>query len=113
MIRRPPRSTLFPYTTLFRSSGLLCDRAFARPRCPLLLPPVRDSRTPVAGGCRRAARGRRYDGSGVSRSPHPAPGALQSVALSLTGTSREAGGRLGLHYAGWAEPPRLGTSYPT
>src|SRR3989441_387448 len=23
MIRRPPRSTLFPYTTLFRSSGLL------------------------------------------------------------------------------------------
>src|SRR5437016_14473598 len=24
MIRRPPRSTLFPYTTLFRSSGL-CD----------------------------------------------------------------------------------------
>src|SRR3712207_8895837 len=27
MIRRPPRSTLFPYTTLFRSNhaGLLCD----------------------------------------------------------------------------------------
>src|SRR3712207_8681823 len=23
MIRRPPRSTLFPYTTLFRSAGLL------------------------------------------------------------------------------------------
>src|SRR5256885_3730647 len=29
MIRRPPRSTLFPYTTLFRSSGQ---------RHPLLLP---------------------------------------------------------------------------
>src|SRR2546422_1338483 len=27
MIRRPPRSTLFPYTTLFRSLGL--ERAFA------------------------------------------------------------------------------------
>src|SRR3712207_8815826 len=34
MIRRPPRSTLFPYTTLFRSSGggprlerLACDAA--------------------------------------------------------------------------------------
>src|SRR2546422_2934706 len=26
MIRRPPRSTLFPYTTLFRSSGLECRR---------------------------------------------------------------------------------------
>src|SRR5256885_3954915 len=24
MIRRPPRSTLFPYTTLFRSLGLHC-----------------------------------------------------------------------------------------
>src|SRR3982751_828008 len=30
MIRRPPRSTLFPYTTLFRSNGC-CSRAFARP----------------------------------------------------------------------------------
>src|SRR5205809_3520710 len=25
MIRRPPRSTLFPYTTLFRSADLLLD----------------------------------------------------------------------------------------
>src|SRR5260370_26321288 len=25
MIRRPPRSTLFPYTTLFRSPGLRAD----------------------------------------------------------------------------------------
>src|SRR6201989_3702814 len=24
-IRRPPRSTLFPYTTLFRSGGGICD----------------------------------------------------------------------------------------
>src|SRR5438034_6548471 len=24
MLRRPPRSTLFPYTTLFRSSGIYC-----------------------------------------------------------------------------------------
>src|SRR4249919_4084901 len=30
MIRRPPRSTLFPYTTLFRSSG----RAWPGPRSP-------------------------------------------------------------------------------
>src|SRR5947199_10689065 len=30
MIRRPPRSTLFPYTTLFRSvSGVLCSSAAA------------------------------------------------------------------------------------
>src|SRR2546425_8809239 len=30
MIRRPPRSTLFPYTTLFRSSLLLFERSFSR-----------------------------------------------------------------------------------
>src|SRR5256885_12321262 len=27
MIRRPPRSTLFPYTTLFRSGGFRCEAA--------------------------------------------------------------------------------------
>src|SRR2546430_8862958 len=31
MIRRPPRSTLFPYTTLFRSVSLLANRATTRP----------------------------------------------------------------------------------
>src|SRR2546426_5374454 len=30
MIRRPPRSTLFPYTTLFRSAAELAER-FGRP----------------------------------------------------------------------------------
>src|SRR2546429_6257866 len=29
MIRRPPRSTLFPYTTLFRSLSALCSRRLA------------------------------------------------------------------------------------
>src|SRR2546427_2799567 len=34
MIRRPPRSTLFPYTTLFRSGGNRSDeRSHARRRC--------------------------------------------------------------------------------
>src|SRR3712207_7009310 len=47
MIRRPPRSTLFPYTTLFRSGGL-CRPARRGP-------PGRDSwdqnnTTPAAGG---------------------------------------------------------------
>src|SRR5947209_10565070 len=31
MIRRPPRSTLFPYTTLFRSVGPVALRALGRP----------------------------------------------------------------------------------
>jgi len=30
MIRRPPRSTLFPYTTLFRSQGRGRSRALGR-----------------------------------------------------------------------------------
>src|SRR5690349_23422762 len=29
MIRRPPRSTLFPYTTLFRSTGTIMDAMLA------------------------------------------------------------------------------------
>src|SRR2546422_10984118 len=31
MIRRPPRSTLFPYTTLFRSRGVQTPPAFEAP----------------------------------------------------------------------------------
>src|SRR5256885_9909777 len=34
MIRRPPRSTLFPYTTLFRSRGLLVRVARCGPSMP-------------------------------------------------------------------------------
>src|SRR3712207_7151642 len=30
MIRRPPRSTLFPYTTLFRSDDAECARVYPR-----------------------------------------------------------------------------------
>src|SRR2546430_12252897 len=33
MIRRPPRSTLFPYTTLFRSSCGLCRTGRSRSTC--------------------------------------------------------------------------------
>src|SRR2546426_6895120 len=43
MIRRPPRSTLFPYTTLFRSSGPAVGLA------------ARDSEGPVGAGARAVA----------------------------------------------------------
>src|SRR5438034_3695431 len=53
MIRRPPRSTLFPYTTLFRSrSALRARRREHQPRRD----PVRRRRR---DGPRRAAAGRR------------------------------------------------------
>src|SRR3712207_7858498 len=44
MIRRPPRSTLFPYTTLFRSVSLLSDhpRRSAQWRTVTAHQPVRD-----------------------------------------------------------------------
>src|SRR5260221_12532014 len=35
MIRRPPRSTLFPYTTLFRSASILCGIAYTGGPWPL------------------------------------------------------------------------------
>src|SRR5256885_2853663 len=38
MIRRPPRSTLFPYTTLFRSLSSLAPRAHPTPRGVSFLP---------------------------------------------------------------------------
>src|SRR2546430_12012257 len=41
MIRRPPRSTLFPYTTLFRSLDALTDLRQARHRwCIQQRPPI-------------------------------------------------------------------------
>src|SRR3989454_10395690 len=50
MIRRPPRSTLFPYTTLFRSHGEVAQVVLARP----------DHREPALGVA-RAAAGRARD----------------------------------------------------
>src|SRR5687768_17674058 len=38
MVRRPPRSTLFPYTTLFRSAvGLAASGRFANPQARVVL----------------------------------------------------------------------------
>src|SRR3712207_8945786 len=56
MIRRPPRSTLFPYTTLFRSVGFWLAHCMARPSMlddamTELLPLVADGALrPVVGG---------------------------------------------------------------
>src|SRR5690242_20837264 len=52
MLRRPPRSTLFPYTTLFRSMGRDAADAFPpdddeRPRRVVTLDGFRISRLPV------------------------------------------------------------------
>src|SRR5258705_6258419 len=64
MIRRPPRSTLFPYTTLFRSvldaeRGLARDGGAARRR---------QSRFSLVGGARRHIR-RAQQAPGLRRDP--------------------------------------------
>src|SRR2546421_1258974 len=63
MIRRPPRSTLFPYTTLFRSRGgaVATGTAAARARAHH----AREVRRPRGsrGGTRRRARARRLQRS--------------------------------------------------
>src|SRR2546430_3770400 len=48
MIRRPPRSTLFPYTTLFRSCGSSCSRCptgccFPRSSCSAASAPMQQN----------------------------------------------------------------------
>src|SRR2546430_3667485 len=51
MIRRPPRSTLFPYTTLFRSAAALLPaaRRGRRNRLPRIVHPVRRLHARVSG----------------------------------------------------------------
>src|SRR2546427_6663931 len=50
MIRRPPRSTLFPYTTLFRSTLYAFERlpaALTPNEVPAVLESARQDRTPI------------------------------------------------------------------
>src|SRR3712207_8369349 len=67
MIRRPPRSTLFPYTTLFRSPELLLryarlpearDDVAVWQACLEALPPGAPSRPAVAAHLHRLRRAR-------------------------------------------------------
>src|SRR3972149_1239730 len=96
MIRRPPRSTLFPYTTLFRShkvvsAGLPVCRLeivrrphvivgglFRRVQCPSL----RTVGLPIA-----EPAGRNYDGSRVVGEPAHAVTFARYISGTLTGRS--------------------------
>src|SRR3712207_8981640 len=53
MIRRPPRSTLFPYTTLFRSDPAATVRRGGGPAQPVPAGPARPD--PPPAGARRPA----------------------------------------------------------
>src|SRR5687768_18152568 len=80
MIRRPPRSTLFPYTTLFRSLACL-ERVhpvvpLARP-VALLLEGLR-RRRPVPRRDRHDERTRGYDRLNAAQTPRDEDGEARS-----------------------------------
>src|SRR3712207_575018 len=81
MIRRPPRSTLFPYTTLFRSQGV--DRGR-----------LRHARVTVAGGpevvCGRMSQGPvlfAYDGSTHARAAIERAGDVLQTGPAVVATA--------------------------
>src|SRR2546430_17503296 len=84
MIRQPPRSTLFPYTTLFRS----CAERRRRARCPSRSGVLGRERTRRLGGraaapslaARRAAAGARWHRISVQESA-----ALATLPRSVRG----------------------------
>src|SRR3989449_511718 len=90
MIRRPPRSTLFPYTTLFRSRGAHRQQPRREPRQRgRRAPPPRTLgavalRLPERRGS-RAAQGPRGPGSPGDRPGRPdgRPGAARGLHMSL------------------------------
>src|SRR5207302_10782858 len=66
MIRRPPRSTLFPYTTLFRSVEAVAARLAAQPDLHTALQLIGDPRlVEPAGGDRRDRKSTRLNSSHV------------------------------------------------
>src|SRR6266480_8080381 len=72
MIRRPPRSTLFPYTTLFRSSRAPRRSPIARPERPAGLRRLLLARRPAARETGLLSRGLPGPGDGDSLRRPPA-----------------------------------------
>src|SRR3989449_8357740 len=108
MIRRPPRSTLFPYTTLFRSRAL-DGRAHLADEPPAADHGVEESRPParvhadqdVVEGREVEAQAARLEGPGDPEArDRVGPETRQSSAEEdhvARGRHRDAGGRRGEH----------------
>src|SRR5690348_18451636 len=91
MIRRPPRSTLFPYTTLFRSRGVARDVA-ARSHAPqrlsrfgaVVLPRARRSEERRVGKeCSTPWASAQHETNGVGLSIIPVAYALARLRLRV------------------------------
>src|SRR2546430_13973229 len=87
MIRRPPRSTLFPYTTLFRS-----DQPLRRAQCShvALEDPEVAPRSAVVDVVRNRAHDLNRSGAGFARSLE-----LELLAGRLLPAQREVRGHVG------------------
>src|SRR2546425_13328621 len=84
MIRRPPRSTLFPYTTLFRSLAELFPRPGDADECPAI--------TVVQSECRQAGSNSAVGFTGITSAqpvnrPQSSIGACGISGKLLTGVS--------------------------
>src|SRR2546430_8831581 len=101
MIRRPPRSTLFPYTTLFRSPARRADRGTRAAH-------ARDGRSAQDPRCHIAGLPRR----GESGTPRPPPLPLPSLPLipmSEAGRHSPPEDPAGRHRPPLAPPPHATT----
>src|SRR3712207_7877483 len=87
MIRRPPRSTLFPYTTLFRSGQALLGAGLLRP--PLLQEPPR-RRPQARRGGRAAGRAERPLGRAGRAAARALPPRLPQIGRSTRLNSSHA-----------------------
>src|SRR5258708_31225756 len=83
MIRRPPRSTLFPYTTLFRSQEATSNPASSTPSAAL--PPL-TSDSPAPEATARAAAGSSSNSAPATtpQAPDPVPPpAANTITVNL------------------------------
>src|SRR2546422_8182799 len=112
MIRRPPRSTLFPYTTLFRS--VAADPCLGGGGEVLRLD-RRDLVQPARRECEVGGRVRREPGARAFDAQAPSF-FTRGAELQRHGVGRGGGGargeRMGSEKRTTQNPPRLPTVYP-
>src|SRR6266480_1544253 len=118
MIRRPPRSTLFPYTTLFRSHAASDASPRTRPRgtrcrgAPLRRGPPAPEGARRSRGCRSASRRRtgRAPGEGRGRRWQEADTRALAYGRPMRDVGRESYGGIGTvarcRGAAWLRPYR-------
>src|SRR3712207_7347475 len=109
MIRRPPRSTLFPYTTLFRSGAASAQPPAAEPKISAMIvygndpcPPSTDDTIVV---CARKPEGERYRIPEILRGD---PNDPENQAWASRATALEYAGRSGI---GSCSPVEIGRAH--